>query len=165
MLHDRALVLDGDRIAETLPASEAPLGARTIDLSERTVLPGLIDCHAHLIGEMDEGQGYAYLVNRSSAQEALTGVTNALATLRGGVTTVRDVGTFHAFVDLALRRAVLKEEDVTERVPAPEHGNVQLVADREELGPELADLVERTLEVPLLDLVGRRPGSDTRGTS
>ena len=81
-------------------------GARTIDLSERTVLPGLIDCHAHLIGEMDEGQGYAYLVNRSSAQEALTGVTNALATLLGGVTTVRDVGTFHAFVDLALREAI-----------------------------------------------------------
>jgi imidazolonepropionase-like amidohydrolase len=106
VLSDRALVLDGDRIAEILPASEAPPGARTIDLSERTVLPGLIDCHAHLIGEMDEGQGYAYLVNRSSAQEALTGVTNALATLLGGVTTVRDVGTFHAFVDLALREAI-----------------------------------------------------------
>ena len=106
MLSDRALVLDGDRIGEILPASEAPPGARTIDLSERTVLPGLIDCHAHLIGEMDEGQGYAYLVNRSSAQEALTGVTNAFATLLGGVTTVRDVGTFHAFVDLALREAI-----------------------------------------------------------
>ena len=57
VLSDRALVLDGDRIGEILPASEAPPGARTIDLSERTVLPGLIDCHAHLIGEMDEGQG------------------------------------------------------------------------------------------------------------
>ena len=55
---------------------------------------------------MDEGQGYAYLVNRSSAQEALTGVTNARATLLGGFTTVRDVGTFHAFVDLALREAI-----------------------------------------------------------
>ncbi len=106
VLSDRALVLHGDRIGEILPASEAPPGARTIDLSERTVLPGLIDSHAHLIGEMDEGQGYAYLVNRSSAQEALTGVTNALATLLGGVTTVRDVGTFHAFVDLALRDAI-----------------------------------------------------------
>jgi len=106
VLSDRALVLDGDRIGEILPGSEAPPGVRRIDLSERTVLPGLIDSHAHLIGEMDEGQGYAYLVNRSSAQEALTGVTNALATLLGGVTTVRDVGTFHAFVDLALREAI-----------------------------------------------------------
>ena len=114
VLRDRALVLDGDRIGDVVPAAEAPTGARTIDLSRRTVLPGLIDSHAHLIGELDEGQGYAYLVNRSSAQEALTGVTNALATLLGGVTTVRDVGTFHAFVDLALREAI---EDG--RIPGP----------------------------------------------
>jgi imidazolonepropionase-like amidohydrolase len=106
VLDDRALVLDGERIREVLPSSEAPSGPRTIDLSARTVLPGLIDSHAHLIGQMDGGQGYGYLVNRSSAQEALTGVTNALATLLGGVTTVRDVGTFHAFVDLALREAI-----------------------------------------------------------
>ncbi|MBA3738194.1 MAG: amidohydrolase family protein [Actinobacteria bacterium] len=106
VLEDRALVVDGDRIEEVLPAARAPSEARSIDLSRHTVLPGLIDCHAHLIGEMDDGQGYAQLVNRSSAQEALTGVTNALATLLGGVTTVRDVGTFHAFVDLALREAI-----------------------------------------------------------
>ncbi len=105
VLTDRALVLDGDRIRDVVEAGAAPQG-RTIDLSGRTVLPGMIDCHAHLIGELDDGQGYAYLVTRSSAQEALTGVTNARATLLGGFTTVRDVGTFHAFVDLALRDAI-----------------------------------------------------------
>ncbi|MGI8616163.1 MAG: amidohydrolase family protein [Actinomycetota bacterium] len=114
VLRDRALVLDGDRIEDVVSSSEAPSGARTVDLSGQTVLPGLIDCHAHLIGQLDDGQGYASLVNRSSAQEALTGVTNALATLLGGVTTVRDVGTFHAFVDLALREAI---EDG--RIPGP----------------------------------------------
>jgi imidazolonepropionase-like amidohydrolase len=103
---DRALVLESGRIDGVVPASAAPSAARTIDLSARTVLPGLIDSHSHLIGEMDEGQGYAYLVNRSAAQEALTGVTNARATLLGGFTTVRDVGTFHAFVDIALREAI-----------------------------------------------------------
>lgn len=103
---DRALVLESGRIDGVVPASAAPSAARTIDLSARTVLPGLIDSHSHLIGEMDEGQGYAHLVNRSAAQEALTGVTNARATLLGGFTTVRDVGTFHAFVDLALREAI-----------------------------------------------------------
>ena len=105
VLSDRALVLDRDRIRDVVEAGAAPRG-RTIDLSGRTVLPGMIDCHAHLIGELDDGQGYGYLVTRSSAQEALTGVTNARATLLGGFTTVRDVGTFHAFVDLALRDAI-----------------------------------------------------------
>jgi imidazolonepropionase-like amidohydrolase len=106
VLGNRALVLEGDRIVDVLPASEVPPGAPAIDLSDRTVLPGLIDSHAHLIGEIDEGRGYGSLVDRSAAQEALTGVTNALATLLAGFTTVRDVGTFHAFVDLALRESI-----------------------------------------------------------
>jgi imidazolonepropionase-like amidohydrolase len=103
---DVALVLEGDRIRDVVPASAAPADGAVVDLSGRTVLPGLIDSHAHLIGELDGGQGYAYLAGRSSAQEALTGVPNARATLRAGFTTVRDVGTFHAFVDLALREAI-----------------------------------------------------------
>ena len=102
---DRALVLDGDRIAEVVSAADAPPGD-TVDLSDRTVLPGLIDCHAHLIGELETGNGYGFLVGRTAAEEALTGVPNARATLRGGVTTVRDVGTFFAFVDVALRDAI-----------------------------------------------------------
>jgi imidazolonepropionase-like amidohydrolase len=114
VLSDRAVVIHAGRVEAVIPATQAPSDARTIDLSTRTVLPGLIDCHAHLIGELDEGQGYGYLVGRSSAQEALTGVPNARATLQAGFTTVRDVGTFHAFVDLALR-----DEIERGRIPGP----------------------------------------------
>ena len=103
---DRALVIEDGRVAEVVAADRAPADGRRIDLSDRTVLPGLIDCHAHLIGELDEGQGYAGLVRRTAAEEALTGVPNARATVTCGVTTVRDVGTFHAFVDTALRDAI-----------------------------------------------------------
>jgi imidazolonepropionase-like amidohydrolase len=77
-----------------------------IDLSTMTVLPGLMDMHAHLIGEWETGRGYAELVMRTGAQEALTGVRNARLTLEAGFTTVRDIGTFRAFTDVALREAI-----------------------------------------------------------
>ncbi len=104
---DRVLVIEGDRIAEVLTDPPAETSARTIDLSTSTVLPGLIDCHAHMIGEMDDGRGYASLVMRTAAQEAMSGVRNARATVRAGFTTVRDVGTFRALVDCALRDAIV----------------------------------------------------------
>jgi imidazolonepropionase-like amidohydrolase len=101
------VTIEGDRVVSVTPdEGELPAAARVLDLSDRTVLPGLIDVHAHLVGEEDSGQGYAALVMRSEAQEALAGVRNAAATLRAGFTTVRDVGTFRAFVDVALRDAI-----------------------------------------------------------
>jgi imidazolonepropionase-like amidohydrolase len=101
------ITIEGDRVVSvTADEGDLPTAARMLDLSDRTVLPGLIDVHAHLVGEEDSGQGYAALVMRSEAQEALAGVGNAAATLRAGFTTVRDVGTFRAFVDVALRDAI-----------------------------------------------------------
>jgi imidazolonepropionase-like amidohydrolase len=84
-------------------------GDRVIDLSRHTVMPGLIDSHAHLIGRDEDESGsvdYALLLGRTGAQEALTGVRNARLTLLAGFTTVRDVGTFRAHVDVALREAI-----------------------------------------------------------
>src|SRR4029077_11096514 len=107
LLPDRAVVIDGDRIALVTQVSEAPAeGPVVVDLPEHTLLPGLIDCHTHLVGEPDDGHGYAGLLSRTGAQEALSGVRNARDTLRAGFTTVRDVGTFRAFVDVALRDAI-----------------------------------------------------------
>ena len=104
----RAVVVTGDRIAAVLAADDAPSAtdALVVDLAGMTLLPGLVDCHAHLVGEVDGGHSYAELLTRSPAQEALTGVRNARDTLLAGFTSVRDVGTFRAFVDVALRDAI-----------------------------------------------------------
>ncbi len=103
---DQVIVVRHDRIESVGPASATPAGADEIDLSSATVLPGLMDMHAHLIGEPESGHGYSSLVLRTAAQEALSGVRNARDTLQAGFTTVRDVGTFRAFVDVALRDAI-----------------------------------------------------------
>jgi len=107
LLAERAVVVEGDRIVQVTGAGDAPAeGPAVVDLPDHTLLPGLIDCHSHLVGEPDDGQGYAGMLARTGAQEALSGARNARDTLRAGFTTVRDVGTFRAFVDVALRDAI-----------------------------------------------------------
>jgi imidazolonepropionase-like amidohydrolase len=107
LLRDRAVVIEDDRIAGVAGAGDAPAeGVAVVDLPGHTVLPGLIDCHTHLVGDPDSGHGYAELLTRTGAQEALSGVRNARDTVLAGFTTVRDVGTLRAFVDVALRDAI-----------------------------------------------------------
>jgi imidazolonepropionase-like amidohydrolase len=108
LLRDRVVTIVGDRI-ESVGAddgSDPPPDARVLDLRSHTILPGLIDCHTHLVGEVESGHGYAALVQRTAAQEALAGVRNARDTVMAGFTTVRDVGTFRALVDVALRESI-----------------------------------------------------------
>jgi imidazolonepropionase-like amidohydrolase len=102
---DHDVVIEGERIGAVRPSGEVPAGTTLIDLSDATVAPGLIDLHTHLVGGIEDGS-YAEILTRSEADEALIGVQHARETLRAGITTVRDVGSFRAFTDVALRRGI-----------------------------------------------------------
>ena len=97
-------VRDGRVEAIAAPEDGVPDEARRIDLSGLTVLPGLIDTHSHLIGEVQTAGVPS--TTTSAAQDALLGVVHARRTVEAGFTSVRDLGPFRAFVDLALRDAI-----------------------------------------------------------
>lgn len=103
MLSDHVVLIEDGRISGVRPSAEIPEATR---LEGMTILPGLIDVHTHLASPLDNGQGFAALVQRSGAQDALVGVKHAGETLRAGFTTVRDIGTWRAFTDVALREAI-----------------------------------------------------------
>jgi imidazolonepropionase-like amidohydrolase len=105
-LLDQAIRIDDGRIVSVSPwGAGARGGAQLIDWSAYTVLPGLIDLHTHLVGDISSADVAAPL-SSSAARDALIGAAHARATLAAGFTTVRDVGTYRAHVDVALRNAI-----------------------------------------------------------
>jgi len=92
---------------------DPPTGARLIDLKEKFVLPGLIDCHVHLTGQL-AADSRLRLVEDSDPKVALDAAQRAKVTLAAGFTTVRDVGARNPEVIYALRAAVAEGQ-----VPGP----------------------------------------------
>jgi imidazolonepropionase-like amidohydrolase len=97
--------VEGERIAEVGRSVAVPAGARTVDLGDATLLPGLVDLHTHLTDRPGVHWEDA-LVTTTPAQAALWGAHNALVTLRAGFTTCRDMGPTWPYVDVDLRDAI-----------------------------------------------------------
>lgn len=90
-LENAAIWVEGERIKEAGPASQvvahAPKNVQVIDLGQATVLPGLIDCHTHLMASFaGTPDGYLLgLATKSQAFRALEGAANARTTLQAGL--------------------------------------------------------------------------------
>ncbi len=100
--------IENGKVKAVGPSVAIPAGAQVIDLSGLTVLPGLMDCHTHLVGNYVNDADPLTELKTSAAQRAFESIPNARVTLEAGFTTVRDVGTYRAFVDVAMRDAIAK---------------------------------------------------------
>lgn len=110
VLADQAILVEGDRIRQVGPApsviAEFGRNAKVIDLGNATLLPGLIDCHDHILGNPKDQSSTASL-RMSSPQQALWGLHNLQIWLAHGFTALRDAGESDlAYGQLALRNSI-----------------------------------------------------------
>ena len=116
---DQAIVVSGGRIQSVGPwaRTQRPAGARVIDLSNATVLPGLIDNHTHLLlqGDITTADYNEQLLEQSIPYRAILGARNAQRALMQGFTALRDVETEGAmYADVDIKRAINRGE-----IPGP----------------------------------------------
>jgi len=102
MIDHPVVVVQGDRILSV--GTTAPAGMSVTDLGSVTLLPGFMDLHTHLTGDL-EGNWVTRDVTETPIDAALRGVANARKTLLAGFTTVRDVGA-PGGADVSLMRAI-----------------------------------------------------------
>ena len=105
-IEDGVVVIENDIIAAVGPSSEIgmPVDTMVVDVGDRTLMPGLIDAHVHMLST-----GSALSGDESRAlddhQAMLVGARNAYLAIRSGLTTVRDCGD-RDFLSLTLKRSI-----------------------------------------------------------
>ncbi len=107
---NQVIVIEGDRIKAVGANLPIPQGAEVIDLSQMSVLPGLVDAHTHMAityKEIPENNVYYYTyVQDSTPLRAIQAASNGMQLLASGFTVIRDVGNNALYADTALRAAI-----------------------------------------------------------
>jgi imidazolonepropionase-like amidohydrolase len=101
MLTNQVILIDGERITAVGAEGQVkiPAGARVVDLSRSTVLPGLIDAHTHMFNDPVPGW--------SPERMTLMAVTNMQADLNAGITSARDMASHsNGYADVDIRNAI-----------------------------------------------------------
>jgi imidazolonepropionase-like amidohydrolase len=101
MLTNQVIVLDGERISQVGPAAQVniPADAQLVDLSQATVVPGMIDAHTHMFNAPKPGM--------SREQSTLIAISHIQSSLRAGFTAARDMSSHgNGYGDVDIRNAI-----------------------------------------------------------
>lgn len=117
VIDDGVVLVEGERIVDVGPVARVavPVAAETIDLGDETVLPGLVDMHAHMPMRHDRDGSIEAQMREPEQMLVVKSVRNARLKLAAGVTTARGLGEYN-FLDVTIRRAI--EEGI---VPGPRY--------------------------------------------
>lgn len=117
VIDNAVILIEGDTIVSVSSGGAAPEGAEVVDLSQYTVLPGLMDAHTHVVlnGDITAEDYDVQLLKQSIPYRAILGARNARIALEHGFTTIRDLETEGAmYADVDVKTAIANGE-----VPGP----------------------------------------------
>ena len=140
---NQIIIVEGRDIKAIGADIKIPSGATVIDLSRMTVMPGMMDAHAHLCMNMqhkrDANSYYITTLLDSNARRAIQGAVNARSMLEHGFTTVRDIGNEGNYACVEVRKAISEGTIdgptfiTAGRIIAPYGGQFHLQPDKQNL--------------------------------
>jgi len=111
LLKNKLIHIKGNKIISVTEGNNFPPTAEILDLTDYTVLPGLIDAHTHVLFSQEANKDFAEhsiasLVMESDALRVLRGAKRAKSYLDVGITSIKDLGNSGLYLDVALRDAI-----------------------------------------------------------
>ena len=117
VLDGHAILVEGEKIEKVAPAGEFDgFAGETVDTAGGTMLPGMADCHVHLIYDAAPDPS-ASMFKKSTGQIALTALQNAQISLKSGLTMLRDCGG-KDYIEFTVRDAINRREFVGPTIKA-----------------------------------------------